>query len=423
MSVHKLDEARLARYERLEKVYRGNHAEVWDLDGTEQFPNVIVNMANGIIDGISALVASKSPTFELSTQVAQKIIDQTLEASSFGTELLQFVTEGLLYGDALFKVFLDLEGIPQVRCVSPKRWYAITDPDDVDTIIEHDLFSIRTDESLKLMLVEAHTAGMITNTVWVIDNAQVIRLADPSEIARVAPDWLNKEPVVETGVNEPLVISWRHDRLCGEVYGTSELAPIWDLIRTLDQRATQEDRVLTKHADPRMILEEGTFERDANGNLIIEDIDVILVPQGSDKNQLGYITWDGKLEAVGNQIQRLIEQQLHITQVSRLLLNADSTQAQTGEAFKVQLFPSILKATQIQKSLEKPLRAMVSVAQKLSFSSSTGRKFNPSPVVIKWGVDLPENTQSETQAEVQKVEAGIQTIEEAGRKLDAKKIL
>jgi len=98
-------------------------------------------------------------------------------------------------------------------------------------------------------------------------------------------------------------------------------------------------------------------------------------------------------------------------------LNADKTQAQTGEAFKVQLFPSILKATHIQKSLEKPVRSTIRVAQKLAALSS-GRKFNPSPVTIKWGVDLPSNNQSETQAEVQKVEAGIQTATQAAQKLE-----
>jgi len=194
------------------------------------------------------------------------------------------------------------------------------------------------------------------------------------------------------------------------------------LMRALDQRATQEDRVLTKHADPRIILEEGTFERDRDGNIIIKDMDVIMVPQGSDKEKIGYITWDGKLEAVGKQIERLTEQMLHITQVSRLLLNADKTQAQTGEAFRVQLFPSILKANHIQKSAEKAIRTTVRVAQKLAAQTS-GRKFNPSPVTINWGVDLPSNKQSDTQAEVQLVEAGIQTSAQAAQKLkDEKKL-
>ena len=416
------DDGRIAKYEDYENVYRGKHARVFDLDGEEQFPNVIVNIINGIIDGLSGLVASRSPTFELSTRVAQARVDEIVEASSFGTEILQFVTQGLLYGDSVFKIFTGADGQVKIRCVSPKRWYAIPDPDDADTIIQHDLFSIRKDESIKLILIESHTAGFITNTAGVISDGKIIRPATPAEVERIAPDWLLKAPVIETQVDEPLVVSWSHDKLCGELYGTSEMVPIWDLIRTLDQRATQEDRVLTKHADPKLILEEGTFERDADGNLLIHETDVIMVPQGSDKDKLGYITWDGKLEAVDRQINRLVEQQLHITQVSRLLLNADKTQAQTGEAFKVQLFPSILKATTIQKSLEAPIRAAIRTAQKLA-NATSGRKFTPSPVKIKWGVDLPSNIQSDVQAEVQAVEAGLKTSQEARRALDEKKEL
>jgi CRISPR/Cas system CMR subunit Cmr4 (Cas7 group RAMP superfamily) len=198
--------------------------------------------------------------------------------------------------------------------------------------------------------------------------------------------------------------------------------PIMDLIRALDMRATQEDRVLTKHADPRIILEEGTFDRDVDGNVIIKDIDIIMVPQGSDKEKIGYLTWNGELEAVDKQIQRLIEQQLHITQVSRLLLNADKTQAQTGEAFKVQLFPSILKAEHIQTEMLKPILTTMRVAQKLS-GKSGGRSFSPASIRVDWGVDLPENIQSKVQAEVQKVEAGIQTTEEAKKNLDDDKKL
>lgn len=412
------DETRLSHYEKYEKIYRGKHDRVFDLDGDEQFPNVIVNIANGIIDGLAGLVASKSPTFTLGTSVAQNRVDAIIEASSYGSELLQFVTQGLLYGDSLFKVFVGSDGQVKIRCLSPKRWYAVPDPDDADTIVEHNLFSVRSDgSSMKLMLVESHTAGLITNTVFVINDGKVTREASPSEVARIAPEWTMLDPEIETGVDEPLIISWSHDKLCGDLYGTSELVPVWDLIRALDNRATQEDRVLSKHADPRIILEEGTFERDSDGNVVIRDLDVIMVPQGSDKEKLGYITWDGKLEAVGNQIDRLIEQQLHISQVSRLLLNADKTQAQTGEAFKVQLFPSILKATHIQKSMEAPIRTSVRVAQKLA-SVSGSRRFNPSPVTIKWGVDLPENIQSQTQAEVQKIESGIQTADEAKKKLE-----
>lgn len=420
-----LDTNRMAQYDKLQRVYRGQHTAVFDLDDIdqEQFPAVSVNIATSIVNGLSALITNKTPIFNFKTDRAKQRVDDILEASSFPTELLQFVVEGLVFGDAVFKVFATEAGQVKVRCLSPRLWFPVPDPDDADTIQEHILgFSrIVGNGGEKLFREERHTPGFIQNRVWKVSGSKLTTEVNLETAGQLVPEWAGLEPIIETGVDEPLVISWSYNKLCGELFGTSEFQSIWNLIEMLDRRTSQEDRVLTKHADPKLMLTEGMVERDENGNIIISDLDVILTREGTDKDQIGYIEWDGKLESVDLQLKRIVEWMLHITQTSRLLMNADATQAQTGLAVMAQLLPSIIKARQIQKSLENPLRTTVRVAQKLS--SQTGRNFTASPVNIEWGVELPTDLQAMVQAETMAVSAGIKTAEEAREKLDQKETL
>lgn len=422
MPLTDLDTARFAKYTKFRDLYRGDHKKVFDLDGDDQFPPVIDNMANGIIDGLTSIVTNKAPFFDLRTSIARTRVDEITEASSFPRELRQFVREGLIYGDSLFKVFVDRDGQVKVRCVSPFGWYAVPDPDDVDTITDHVLMTKRRVQGQSLVRLELHSAGLIRHEVWVVDsNGQFRQQISLEEAGVLVPEWFGLEPEIETGVDEPLIISWSYDKLCGELYGTSELAPIMDLQRELDQRSTQEARVLTKHADPKLVLQEGTFETDENGNTVIRDLDILMIPEGQEKDKIGYMTWDAQLGPVQASIERLVEHQLHISQVSRLLLNADKTQAQTGLAVLAQLLPTLMKAEGIQRELEAPLRTTIRVAQKLS--SASGRTFTPSPVKIDWGIKLPTDMQAVVQAQVMALQSGITTPEEARDALDKNDVI
>lgn len=424
MSIKEIDVPRLCHYERLEKVFRGNHEAVFNLDGDSQFPNVIVNLPTGIINGLTGLVAGKSPRIKVETQIAQGRVDQILENSNFGPEVQQFVKQGLLYGDSVMRVVDDDRGGVKLRCVSPKFWHAVPDSDDPDTIIEHILgFEKKVGPERRLFREESHTAGFIVNRIWELKGKKLQRQLSLEDAGVLVPEWAGLEPLIETGVDETLVISWSYNKLCGEVYGTSELMSIWGLMAALDRRATQEDRVLAKHADPKLLLPAELIERDANGNPVVpvDKLDVIVTSPGQDKDKMGYLTWDGKLDHVREAKKWLVEMALHNTQVSRLLLNADNTQAQTGVAVMGQLLPSIIKAEQLQKEIEGPLRTMLRVAQKRA--RVVGRNFAPSRVSIEWGINLPVDIQSLVQANVMMVQAGLKTPQEAKETIEVREKL
>ncbi len=180
--------------------------------------------------------------------------------------------------------------------------------------------------------------------------------------------------------------------------------------------------MLSKHAEPKLIIDENVIETDANGNIVISNLDVIIKPQGGDKDVLGYVTWDGKLDAVDRQKKALQRSMLSSTGTSPLLLATDGQdRAETGAAVVSKLLPTLFRVEGIQRELEKPLKDLIRRTMKL-VAATSNRSLSISPVKIEdWGVKLPMDLQTIVQTEALQVQAGIKTPEEAKESIERKK--
>lgn len=416
----RLDTERIQRYCDYENLYRGRHEMVFNLDGDKQFPNVKMNLVSPIILTMAQLTCSKTPTFSSKNKKTADYVNNRLAEDSFGTKSVQFVQQGFLYGDTVIKISSDAEGNPTLSVICPKIWYPEFDPDDVNSIIAHALGYKRIVDGKGVFRAEIHEPGLILNKFFLIDSGgKVLSQIPHNKISGYVPEWAMLPEIQETGVDEPLIVSWSRDKLCGEKYGSSLYKDIWDELYALDRRATQEDRVLSKHADPKLILDAGAIDRDERGNVILSDLDVILKPSGSDVEMLGYVTWDGKLDAVSSQIDRLTKSIYTSTGISTVFLAGAETQsrAETGLAFIGQILPTIFKVEGTQKELEGPMKDIARKIVKLA--NANGKKVPMSNLNIdSWGIRLPMDVQSMVNSEVQLVAAGIKTPQEAKADLD-----
>lgn len=418
------DPDRIQRYDQYEHVYRNRHERVWDrLEGDSEFPNVKINLPAAIIKNLANLVTSKTPVFKTRTAVSQNRLDKILEQSNFGCELSKFVLQGLLLGDSVLKVQAKQDQVV-LKTLTPRIWVPEVPEDDADNPTGHILYFVRKPQSgPMLVLLEIHRPFFIENRIHILNGKDLGPQLSSEEAAQWVPEWLFIEPLIETQVDQPLIYTWNPDKLPGETFGTSILLDIWDEIFALDERTTQENRILTKHADPKLLIRQDMVNENPDGSITIKDLDVLKIPVGTTlREAVGYAEFDGKLEHVDRSISRLRESMLIQTGVAPLLVGAGGPQdrAETGLAVVSKLLPTLFRVDGIQKELEGPLINALMGAQKLS--SVIGSSFTPSPVRIEeWGVKLPMDLQTIVATEIQQVQAEIKTPAEAREDIDRHK--
>lgn len=179
-----------------------------------------------------------------------------------------------------------------------------------------------------------------------------------------------------TGIDEPLLVHWPNYRMF-DIFGVSDTGMIESLQNAINNRTTQLNDTLDKHADPSMYGPDAYL--DANGNLEMSGGGSRYFPVVEGMSPPGYLTWSGHLEEAHKEIMRLYASILENSEVSPALIGNDQGGIESGRALMYKLIRSICMAARKGIYMQNAIKELVRVAQKMRIVWITGG-----------GVDNPE---------------------------------
>jgi len=170
--------------------------------------------------------------------------------------------------------------------------------------------------------------------------------------------------VVEyTGVDVPLIVHWPNYRMF-DIFGVSDAGMIEGLQNALNNRGTQLNDVLDKHADPAMYGPDSYT--DTNGNLTMSGGGGRYFPMPPDAaNPPGYLIWNSHLPECQVEILRIYESICANSEISPALMGMDKGGIESGRALMYKLIRSLAMKTRKQSYMYQAIRDIVEIAQKL----------------------------------------------------------
>ncbi len=312
-------------------------------------------------------------------------------------------------GDAVFKVEVEDIGVsgeerPQaiIRYIRPHHYFPKLDPLDSERVEEVTLAWVFTlsgaeganPESMAV-LREVHTVGQIDYHVNRWDGTD---LGDELPVSSHFPDLEGHS----TGLDAIAVVHVGYQTRAGSHFGTSEFGRLRRLILALENRLSQEDEVLDKHARPKLIVGPGVLDEQAKANLA--DFDVIEVePDILEKAvKPEYLTWDMQVGAIQHEIEKL-EEYLFITSETSPAsfgLERDGSQVESARALRFKAHRTINKVEDVRAEWQPAIETIYKLAQELentALEEDSKSSYEVSPVLVDFGSAIVEDQDAEVQ--------------------------
>lgn len=165
-----------------------------------------------------------------------------------------------------------------------------------------------------------------------------------------------------TGIDEPLIIHWPNYRMF-DVYGVSDVGTIEGLQNALNNRQTQLNDILDKHADPSMYGPDsyldsyGNLEMSGGGSRYFPIVDGMTPP--------GYMTWQGHITETHEEIKRIYKSIFENTEISPALLGTDTGGIESGRALMYKLMRSLSMAARKSVYMQQAVNNLCRVTQKM----------------------------------------------------------
>lgn len=210
------------------------------------------------------------------------------------------------------------------------------------------------------------------------------------------PNGLEAGPF-DTGIKEIPIVHVGYQTQAGEHFGRSEFHRIKRLFMALENRLSQEDEVLEKHARPKLIVGPGLLNDEGRVNLA--DFDVIEVdPDIMEKAvQPSYLTWDMQIAGIQHEIEKLEEYLFMVTETSPASfgLERDGSQVESARALKFKAHRTVNKVEDFRDSDWAPaIHKLYELAQRRELVERDNDNvdgYDISPVLVNFGSVIVED--------------------------------
>ena len=237
--------------------------------------------------------------------------------------------------------------------------------------IIHKLYLMKVDELLPVPLTKIEENRVFVEKAISTKNKNIKALVSTSEDEdeddeykdAVTKDADSVYTIIEyTGINSNLITHWPNYIMFG-IYGMSDNGMIENLQNALNNRETQLNDVLDKHADPPMYGPSDFL--DANGNLTMSGGGGRYFPVNGESKPPGYMEWGGHLEDCQKEIFRLYKAILDNTETSQSLTGEDSGGISSGRALMYKLIRSLCMAARKREYADQAIIDLIDTAQKM----------------------------------------------------------
>ncbi len=395
------DAERLKMYATFRNLMRGRHIQAFD--ALNELPPqkrrelyVAVNFAGVVSKACADLLFGEAPRFTITS--AQKQLNEIVTDNNLETICHTMALSSSYRGDCVFKVrfgkFHDWDdtNYPIIEAVPSAFFFPDVGDDNVMGMSAATIAWRRKVGSDLFLRREIHEPGLIRQELWRMVSETT--LGNQVKLSTL-PEYATLPEEQETGYPGLLVEYVPNWRLDDEFWGISDYFDIIPLQEELNNRVTRLSKILDRHSDPKLILPPGVMkydERLQRWYVEKEDLEALEV----DPEQVGdlpkYLTWDAQLTACFEEIDRLLEYLMLVTETTSAaigLTSKDGGQAESGKALRFRLMRTLGKINRKKRFFDEALKKSLFAAQALRYEFGGGPA--PEAVSIEWKDGLPDD--------------------------------
>lgn len=205
-------------------------------------------------------------------------------------------------GNAVLKVWEDLNGNARLSIIPAEYWIPITSLEDSNIIEKHAIvIKVPIDDNKSILRVVEYEKGTNTYKSFLLKDGQIMSYIKWDEkLLGKLPTNVKMEQeglyVEKTNLSYSMIQVVKYKNKSNSAFGRSIATKTFkENEREIFIRATQRGRILDKNADPGM--EGGALsDYDENGNEIIRVSGNYITRNSTEDPETKYITWEGKLD-------------------------------------------------------------------------------------------------------------------------------
>lgn len=397
---------RMRGYRLFEKLYEGDHARAFETRGAKlpagmrKIIYISVNVAGAISRICADFLFGEAPSLRIGKPGTkeQKALDDLIEDNDLLTLLYESALSNSFRGDAVFRLRVGAHGANSPERVIIEQLPAYTyvaerSADNVRDVASESIVWSRPDKvrGRVYLRVQTHLAGTILEQAFHF-NPSAGKVGSQVRLAEIyGADAPPDEQ--QTGMDKSLLVhvpNFRHDSI---YYGTSDYQDLVPLFDALNNRLSKIDRILDHHAAPKLIGLPGLA--DSRNQIDVEKIGYIEADSEIYKYLPRYVTWDGKLEAATQQLERLL---LFICQVAEINPEAmgivekggrAAAGAQAGVAIRLKYIQTEHKVNRKKRYFDRGIKKLLRLAMQLNAEHLGGPEIDDEPEIV-WQDGLPQ---------------------------------
>lgn len=407
------EEDRLDLYDTNKRLFEGDHADVYEesfkrieriignFNQVISYP-VIINYQKKISLKVADLLFGEPPRINAGDEESaeQKTIDTIKENADLINTAYECSIDISRYGDGILNVYKDgNKGLIDVT--PPSIWFPVVDMNNLKKIQFHVLaweYKIESaDKTEKRLKVQIHNKGFYDESEY--------RLAYDANknVSNTVIQTLQSGPVrVKTGLDDFALIPIPNIITSDRVTGLDDYSEVDSIISELLVRVGQISRVLDKHASPSVTGPSTALEKDPVTGEWKLKMGNYFPRNDKDDPIVGYITWDGQLEASFKHIENLINMLYTISEMGSAIfgdVSQKSGQIPSGSALRRLMISPLAKVNRVRMRFDPALKKAIKLCSQLGGEGITD--LSNVPISITWQDGLPGDPKEE--ADIMKI--------------------
>ena len=381
----KAERARLCTYADNEKLFNGEHADVFRNDFARiehhlkkqqhlspmaafNYPRLLSTKTADFVCGEAVIVEAGNDTDSL---------NKVLSNAGFDQLLYEAMMDVSRFGNAPIKIMNS-----RVSLVSPDCWFPIVDATDLKHITQH-VVAFPTepnkDGDFTKIYVEIHSVGSV--------EVRRYNLKTGSSKDMMFGSFIESEGKVDTGMDDFGVIVLRNLSHSKSVFGMDDYGAITPIIKNLMWRVHCMNQILDKFSEPSLSGPASALSLDERTGMYYLDLANYFTRTDKDDPNVEYLTWDGNLESGFKEIEMLLDQLYILSEMGASFMDAEKTgQVQSGTALKLRMTSPRIKAQRIANINAQAVKQIIS-----AIAAINNMHVDTADIALSWNDGLPND--------------------------------
>lgn len=360
---------RIALYDLNHSLYTNDHLDILDVllkvvypdqEVNETVKRVFVNLYRSVSKLWADLLFSEKPKISKAKKTTEDYLNQLIIDSRFWKTSRKVAIDASRYGNGLYKI-RTVDGKAVIEAVSPRLWFPVVNPDNVNEILNHVLAYSFVENKVHYLKVEIHSIGNVQHKLFIIDK-DACKIKEEIDL-KTLERYKNLEVIETTNVEDFLIIPVGNSSDSETALGEDDYTDINPLISQIELHLTKygkdlEEQGNLKYGPARAVDENGHIERNSY---------IPMLGGANAENPPGAVTWTVQFEAIKEYISQLMFFFYMLSETSPAMFDPNFTISSdiSGVALKRLMQRMLSKAGRLAEDFDESIKRVFAAAAQL----------------------------------------------------------